>query len=128
MKMLTFVMLSAFFVPLEAQTVKTALDAIVRNDKEYFNKYFAPQITFIIDQEEQTVSKEQAIEKIKAFVMASNIRSNKIIHEGITKGRDAYMGIGSLIADKTKFRVYISYKNMDGNQLIHELKFEKDIL
>jgi len=128
MRILTFVILSAFVVPLDAQMVKTALDAIVRTDKEYFNKYFAPQITFTIDQNEQTVSKEQAIEKIKAFVMASNIRSNKIIHEGITKGKDAYMGIGSLIADKAKFRVYISYKTMDGNKLIHELKFEKDIL
>lgn len=128
MRIFSFLILSAFLVPVEAQTVKAALDAMVRNDKEYFNKSFAPQITFVIDQEEQTLSKEQAIEKIKAFVLAANIKSNKIIHEGVAKGREAYMGIGSLIADKSKFRVYIYYKHTDGIMQIHELKFEKDAL
>jgi len=128
MRILTFVLISALYIPLEAQSVKSALDAIVRADKEYFNKYFAQEVNFCVDQDEQTLTKEQAVEKLKAFLLASSFRSNKIIHEGVAKGKDGYMGIGSLISDKSKFRVYISYKNMDGSKLIHELKFEKDIL
>lgn len=128
MRILTFLILSSFIVPLQAQSVKATLDAIVRTDKEYFIKYFANEVAFSVDQEEQSLTKEQAIEKLKAFVAATSIKSNKIIHEGVAKGKDGYMGIGSLISDKGKFRVYISFKNVDGSKVIQELKLEKDVL
>lgn len=128
MRILSFVLLVSLYVPLNAQSVKAALDAIVRTDKEYFSKNFANEVVFSVDQQETTLSKDQAIEKLKAFVLTASIRSSKIIHEGVAKGKDGYMGIGSLISDKSKFRVYISYKNMDGAKLINELKFEKDTL
>lgn len=113
---------------LEAQSIRTTVDAILRGDKEYFNKNFTQEVAITLDEQEQMLSKPEAIEKILDFVQSMAIKSGKTIHEGVSKGKDSSMGIGSLMADKSKYRVYISFKTVDGAKLIHELRFEKDIL
>lgn len=125
--------ISLFFVlyltlPLEAQSIRTTVDAMIRGDKEYFNKNFTREVAVTIDEQEQIMSKPEAIEKIMDFVQSMAIKSGKTIHEGVSKGKDSSMGIGGLMADKSKYRVYISFKTADGLKLIHELRFEKDIL
>ncbi len=125
--------ISLFFVlyvtlPLGAQSIRTTVDAMIRGDKEYFEKNLTQEVAVTIDEQEQMLPKPQAIEKIMGFVQSMGLKSGKTIHEGVSKGKDSSMGIGSLMADKSKYRVYISFKAADGIKLIHELRFEKDIL
>jgi len=128
MRAISLIFLLAFGIPLGAQSIRTTVDALVRGDREYFNKNFTPEVSLTIEDQEQVVSKPEAIQKIMDFVQSMSIRSGKTIHEGVSKGKDSSMGIGSLLADKSKYRVYVSFKTVEGAKLIHELRFEKDIL
>lgn len=128
MKLFLFFAMSMFTLDVTGQSVKSFLDAIVKNDLAYLDKNLASKVNYTIDQKSNEQSKTQIIEHLKAFISSFSIKNSKLIHEGVSKGKDCYMGIGSLLAEKDKYRIYITFKTEASKSLVNDLRIEKDEL
>ena len=65
--------------------------------------------------------------KLTDFVSTNGIKSSKLIHEAVTKGKESFMGIGSLISDKSKYRVYLTFGSGENKEMVKDIKIEKDL-
>jgi len=109
----------------EAQTVKTFLDAIVKSENYILNKHLSNEVICNLEGSEIN-GKQNVLMKLTDFVSINGIKSSKLIHETVTKGKESFMGIGSLISDKSKYRVYLTFGSGDNKALVKDIKIEKD--
>ena len=127
MKIILFSVLILFPLYNKAQNVKTFLDALVKMEYAVLEKYLSKEVNCTLDGTLIT-GKHSLITKLTEFVSSHSIKSDKIIHEGVTKGKESYMGIGSLISDKSKYRVYLTFGTGENKGMVQDIKIEKDVL
>jgi len=109
-----------------AQSVKLFLDAIVKSESHILNKFLSDDVYCIL--EGTTINgKQKVMARLSDFVTSNGIKSDKLIHEAVTKGKESYMGIGSLISEKSKYRVYLTFGAGENKGLVQDIKIEKDI-
>jgi hypothetical protein len=112
---------------LQAQSVKSVLDAMVKMDQGYLDKNMSSDLSFTLESPYAEGTKtEGGLAQFKAFLSNNPIKSYKIIHEGVAKGKEGFMGISSLTTDKDKYRIYLSFKAGDNKYLVNQLRIEKD--
>jgi hypothetical protein len=128
MKIFLFLTITIFTQGLPGQSVKSVLEAIVKNDQDYLDKNLASIVNYTLDQHSSVQSKQLIIDRLRTFIASAAIKQHKLIHEGVTKGKESFMGIGNLIADKGKYRIYITFTTEDGKTLVNDLRIEKDDL
>jgi hypothetical protein len=126
MKSIIFFLLLSIPCRNEAQNVKLFLDAIVKSESAILNKFLSDEVNCSLEGS-AIIGKHNVIAKLTDFVSSAGIRSDKLIHEAVTKGKESYMGIGSLISDKSKYRVYLTFGAGDKKGLVQDIKIEKDI-
>jgi len=117
MKLIGYILFLFLNQLLPAQSVKGVLQALAQQDQTFLNQNFASEVHYSLDLQSYEGSKIEAIQSVLNF---------KIIHEGVPKGKESFMGIGNLVSDKGKFRVYITFHFKDNKYLVNELKIEKD--
>ncbi|MBP6796074.1 MAG: DUF4783 domain-containing protein [Saprospiraceae bacterium] len=110
----------------EAQTVKSFLDAIVKSENYTLNKYLSNEVICNLEGSEIN-GKQNVLMKLTDFVSTNGIKSSKLIHEAVTKGKESFMGIGSLISDKSKYRVYLTFGSGENKEMVKDIKIEKDL-
>lgn len=126
MKSITLFLLLLLPYNKEAQTVKSFLDAILKSENHTLTKFLSPEVSCILEGTAIN-GKQHVIAKLSEFVSSNGIKSVKLIHEAVTKGKESYMGIGSLISDKSKYRVYLTFDSGENKGLIQDIKIEKDL-
>ncbi len=110
----------------ESQTVKLFLDAIVKSENHILSKFLSDEVNCNV--EGNTINgKQKVLAKLLEFVSSNGIKSDKLIHESVTKGKGSYMGIGSLISAQSKYRVYLTFGAGDQRGMVKDIKIEKDL-
>jgi Domain of unknown function (DUF4783) len=127
MRIYIFLILFALHPDLPGQSARSILDAMMKMDQGYLDKNLSSDLAFIIEPPYSDGNKaEGGLAQFKVFLFNNPIKSYKIIHEGVAKGKEGFMGISSLITDKNKFRIYLSFKAEDNRYLVNQLRIEKD--
>lgn len=126
MKLIGYILFLFLNQLLPAQSVKGVLQALAQQDQTFLNQNFSSEVHYSLDLQSYEGSKIEAIQSVLNFVGSSSGKNFKIIHEGVPKGKESFMGIGNLVSDKGKFRVYITFHFKDNKYLVNELKIEKD--
>ena len=63
---------------------------------------------------------------LRNFFAKNKPKSYNQMHQGTSKGQDSRYTIGNLVTSSNSFRVYIYLKVQGGQQLIQELRFDKE--
>lgn len=127
MRLFIFFIYLAVYPDLRAQTVKSVLEAMSNMDRAYLEKSIAPDMTFIMDQSDDLGSRSGGLSEFKSFLAANHFKSYKLIHEGVAKGKEGFMGIGSIVTEKARYRIYIVFKSVDNKSLVSEVRLEKEL-
>ncbi len=95
------------------------------NSKE-IGKYFNSSVDLTIMNQDDVYSRAQAEVILRDFLGKNTPKAFSIIHQGTSKEGARY-AIGSLQTSQgASFRTYIFVKQVGGQFLIHELRFEKE--
>ncbi len=87
------------------------------------SSFFNTKIELIIPNNSNIHSKQQAQFMMRDFFQSFSPTSFNIIHEGVRE--NATFAIGKLSTSRGNFRVVILTKNENGQELIHQLRIEK---
>jgi hypothetical protein len=109
---------------LNAQDLNTQVtQAISNSNAAGLSKYFNTSIDLTIPESEGTYSKVQAEQILKSFFTKYPPVSFSINHKGSSNDGSMY-AIGTYKSKTRAFRTYYLTKPINGQQLIHQLKFE----
>lgn len=125
--------LIALFLSVWAVNAKAHVDIfddlanIIRSgDARQISRYFGSNVDLTILTVEEVYSKAQAEQVLKDFFAKNPAKSFTIIHKGLSKEGSKY-AIGSYVsAQGITYRTYLFVKNVGGNDVVQELRFEKD--
>ncbi|MEP7323482.1 MAG: DUF4783 domain-containing protein [Saprospiraceae bacterium] len=123
MRIYIFLILIALHPDLPGQSVKSVLDAMMKMDQGSLDKNLSSDLAFIMEDGNKS---EGGLAQFKVFLSNNPIKSYKIIHEGVARGKEGFMGISSVTTDKNKYRIYLSFKAEDNRYLVNQLRVEKD--
>lgn len=98
-------------------------DAFRDGNSTELSAFFNNKIELILPTNSDIHSKQQAQFMMRDFFQTYSPKSFNIIHEGIRE--NATFAIGKLTSARGNFRVVILTKNEGGNELIHQLRIEK---
>ncbi|HLN54101.1 MAG TPA: DUF4783 domain-containing protein [Lentimicrobium sp.] len=122
-------LLVLFFITLvsnnvTAQDVNTRISkAIQSGSSTELSKFFNNSIDLTIPESEGTYSKVQAEQILKSFFLKYPPVSFTINHKGNSNDGSVY-AIGTYKSKTNSFRTYYLSKPVEGQLLIHQLKFE----
>ncbi len=106
---------------------QTAVDVISKSlktgDAPTLAGYFHATIDLTVIQKQGTYSKSQAEQVVKSFFSENKPSDFTVNHNG-TSGEGSKYIIGSLTTSTGEYRVYIYFKNLNGEELIQTLRFE----
>lgn len=109
---------------LAAQDVNSKISlAIKSSSATELSKYFNSSIDLTIPGSEGTYSKVQAEQIVKSFFVKYPPVSFTINHQGKSNDGSIY-AIGTYKSSSLSFRTYYLAKQISGQLLIHQLKFE----
>jgi len=105
-------------------TAEKIADLLGAGNSKILSSYFTPNVDLTVIETDDVYSKAQAEQILKKFFQENEPISFKIEHDGNTKAGDRYV-IGTLGTEKGKFRVTYFLKQMNGTQLIKQLRIEE---
>jgi hypothetical protein len=120
------IILSVFFssIDAKAQDVNAKISQAIKNaSTSELSKHFNTSIDLTIPGSEGTYSKVQAEQILKSFFTKYSPQSFAINHKGNSNDGSMY-AIGTYKSSGKTFRTYFLVKPIDGQMLIHQLKFE----
>jgi hypothetical protein len=128
MKKLAIIIIS-FCLCLPLVTSQTSVDiisaALKNGDAPALSAYFHATIDLTVLQKQGTYSKSQAEQVVKNFFSENKPSAFAVNHSG-TSGEGSKYIIGALTTSTGEYRVYIYFKNLNGEELIQTLRFEFD--
>jgi hypothetical protein len=128
MKKLALIVIS-FCLSLSFATSQTAVEvisaALKNGDAPALSAYFHATIDLTVIQKQGTYSKSQAEQVVKNFFAENKPSAFTVNHSG-TSGEGSKYIIGALVTSTGEYRVYIYFKNLNGEELIQTLRFELD--
>ena len=89
------------------------------------SSYSGSMVDLTIQDQENTLTKSQAITSLENFLNKNKPKSFTQVHQGSSKGKESYYCIGELDTINGKFRVYIYFKSAGSTTNIHEIRIDK---
>lgn len=105
--------------------VKTISNCFSTSNFVELSNYFDEEIKLTIEKNEETVSKEDAEQRLRRFFSKNPIKSFKVIHESGSTNKLKYF-IGNASSSSSNYRTYILYKQENGKFLISEVRIEAE--
>jgi Domain of unknown function (DUF4783) len=100
-------------------------NAIRSGDAKSVAIYFNNSVDLTINSNEEVYSKTHAEQVLKEFFQKNPPKSFSLIHKGISKEGSKY-AIGNMVSAKgIQFRIYFFIKQIGNEELIQEIRFEK---
>lgn len=125
MKQVLFIILMTS--TLASASLSSITKAISNGDADNLGQFFDQSVEIAVLDEEDVYSKAQAIKVVKDFFSQNPPKSFSQVHKGVSAGKDAQYCIGNLITNsQATYRVYIYMKSEGSQQLIQELRFDKE--
>jgi hypothetical protein len=121
-----FLSLSAIKANAQVDVFDNLVNIISSGDARQISRYFGSNVDLTILTVEEVYSKAQAEQVLKDFFTKNPAKSFTIIHKGLSKEGSKY-AIGSYVSTQgIAYRAYLFVKNAGGNEIVQELRFEKD--
>lgn len=115
-----------FAAPSSEFSLSDITSALAGGDVDKLSQYFDTDVEITILNQGNTYSKDKASTVLKDFFSHYPPQSFTQMHQGKSKGQDSQFCIGNLVTTGSVFRVYI-YLKVEGSQnLIKELRFNKE--
>jgi Domain of unknown function (DUF4783) len=105
--------------------VNQVKETIKAGSSRELSKFIAETVDVSINSKVETYSKAQAEFVLRDFFKQHPPKDFKIIHQGSSKGGLPY-AIGQYISGTESFRVFIKIKNINGEFLVNEIRFDKE--
>ena len=120
----TFLLFSVSFAQQEEQleNVKAAMKA---GSAKELAKFLSESVDLNLDNNQNTYSKTQAEFVLRDFFKANPVADFTILHKGSSKSGQPY-AIGQYRSGTDKYRVFMKFKMVGTQQLIHEISFSKE--
>ena len=124
--LLTLVFMLSSVAGMLAQDTQTAIsNAIKAGNSKEIAKYFDKRVEVKIEMTSNNYGADQAEVIVRDFLNKFTTRNFTIVHKGTSDG-NAQFFIGSMSTNMGNYRVYIYIKNNMGQNLIQEIRFERD--
>jgi len=101
-------------------------NALGSGNVEVLSKYLDSNVEFCLNDNQQTLSKQQAITQLKKFFSENTPKSFKQIHKGATKNKDSVYIIGSLTTSTGNYRIYVYMHGADDKTTVQEIRLNKE--
>jgi len=105
--------------------VEIISNALKKGDAPGLSAYFHATVDLTVLQKNGTYSKSQAEQVVQNFFNENKPSAFTVNHNG-TSGEGSKYIIGELTASTGAYRVYIYFKNLNGQELIQTLRFETE--
>lgn len=125
-KTILTVIIFSFFTHFEAkaQGFDNIASAIRSGDASSLAKYFEGNVEINIKDAQNSYSKSQAEVVLKNFFGSHSPKSFSIAHQGASPEGSKYF-IGNLATNAGTYRTYVYAKQVGGNYVIQEIRFEE---
>jgi len=107
------------------QVYDVAEEALSTANVELLDEYLDSSIDLTFVDDNKNLSKKQAIEEIKQFLLSQGIMSAKSRHKGNSKENDSNYKVLQLKTATGKYRVFVYTEKIGDKRLIKELRFDK---
>lgn len=100
-------------------------DAFRQANVRNIGSYFGNMVDLTILDQDNTLTKSQAITALETFLNKNKPKSFTQVHQGTSRGKESYYCIGELDTINGKFRVYVYFKTVGTNTNIHEIRIDR---
>lgn len=112
-------------VQMQGQGDTAFFNAIKNNDMATVGNYFQDQIDFCIFDNQEFISKKEALTKLNQFISKHKTQSIEVIHQGTSKGKTTQFKVAKLITDKETYRIFVYTTSDFGNKSVKEIRIDK---
>ncbi len=126
MKNLMFLFLLLPSIAMVQPNLNGISKAISDGDAVALSQFFDSNIEISILDDMDVYNKAEAVQTLKAFFAKNKPTSYSQMHKGTSKGADSQYSIGNLVTATNSYRVYVYLKVQGNQQLIQELRFDKE--
>ena len=106
------------------QTTNNVRVAIKSGNVTTLSSYFASTVDLKAGKDEGVYSSKQAALVLQRFFARNPVKDFKYNHNGSTLDNSKYYSIGTYTSGTSSYRVFISYKIVDGKYLIDKIHFD----
>lgn len=103
----------------------TIVRAIASGQVANLEQYLDSTVEISLPDQEDMVSKEQAIQLLKAFFEKHAPKGFSEVHQGTSKGNDSLYYIGNLTTNTGNYRMYLFIRLSNGKPIIQEIRINK---
>ncbi len=119
------VLLSTLFIGQDF-SLSEITDALAKGNAEKLSQYFDQNVEITILDRGNKFTKDKASSVLKDFFANYPPQTFSQMHQGVSKGQDSQYCIGNLTTSSSTFRVYIYLKSRGSQNVIKELRFNKE--
>lgn len=112
-------------VQMQGQGDMTFFNAIKNNDMATVGNYFQDQIDFCIFDNQESISKKEALSRLNTFISKHKAQSIEVIHQGTSKGKTTQFKVAKLTTDKETYRIFVYTTSDFGNKSVKEIRIDK---
>ncbi len=124
--MKTLFVLCFSIIALSLPNLDSITKGLEQGDASAIAAFFEGQVEISILEEEGVYDKGVARQKLASFFKKHQVLSFEQVHKGTSKGKNAVYCIGNLVTVDQSFRVYVFLEAKGDQQLIQELRIDKE--
>ena len=124
--MKTLFVLCFSIIALSLPNLDSITKGLEQGDASAIAAFFKGQVEISILEEEGVYNKGVARQKLASFFKKHQVLSFEQVHKGTSKGKNAVYCIGNLVTVDQSFRVYVFLEAKGDQQLIQELRIDKE--
>ena len=109
----------------QSDVIGQVRETIKAGSAKELSKYLNQTVDVMIGDKLETYSKAQAEFVLREFFKQHPASEFNIIHQGSSKGGQPF-AIGLYKSGSETYRVFMKIKNVDNQQLVHEIRFSKE--
>jgi len=123
MKNLLLIILISSSIQLNAQVEKKILSELSSNEFTILSNTLEDRVDICILDEQDFVTKDQAILDVKAFISSHPLKSWNIVHNGNSKGNESRYVVAELVSD-INYRMILYFDSSSDTEKISEVRIE----
>lgn len=125
MKYLVFVFLFLASDYVYSQGEAAFFAALKNNDTNAMESYLEDNIDFCLFEDQQILSKNAALTKLKNFLSNHKISSVEVIHKGSSKDKSSRYKVAKITTSKETFRVFVYASGEISTKTVKEIRIDK---
>lgn len=109
----------------QAQNTDKFFNALSQTDLSPVKNMLSESVQLCIYEDQEFVSKSEAVQKVSAYLKSINPQSVNIIHKGTSKGKGSNYTVAKLKTSEGEIRVFVYFEEKSSNKTIKEIRFDK---